>query len=338
MFRDVSGRDGIAAVLAPAQREPRGGDVRKPAVRRGMGAAGGGAHDELWQVDSRVAREVRGPCPAREHDPVGSYLPVLGLHATHPAACRFDGADRAVLGDRHPEPVHRARQRRHRDERLPPPVARGQHPPDPPPLHAGNRLARLRRREHSRVELMLSCEFVPLFELGKLPLVLRQIHAAGCGEREVLLPGLLGETPPDPVRLHHDRQLVPVPPLLAHPAPVAARLLACDPPLFDERDLCAPSCQEPGVEVPMTPAPITATSTASGSGSENATGVDSEIIGMRHLHRTTAFEPRRSIAEFRSSAIDSLPKDLYPPSADDKGAIHAGVIRAPLSHQERGLG
>ena len=34
------------------------------------------------------------------------------------------------------------------------------------------------------------------------------------------------------------------------------------------------------VDVPTTPAPITATSTASGSGSENVIGVDSEIIGM----------------------------------------------------------
>ena len=38
------------------------------------------------------------------------------------------------------------------------------------------------------------------------------------------------------------------------------------------------------METPTTPAPITATSTASGKGSENAIGVASEIIGMVAPH------------------------------------------------------
>ena len=128
---------------------------------------------------------------------------------------------------------------------------------------------------------MLPGKVAPLLELGELPLVLRQVHAARGGELEVPLSGLLRESPPDPVRLHHDGQLVAVAPLLAHPAPVAARLLARDPPLLDQRDLRAVPREEPGGRG------------ADDAGADHrdvdgvgqrigewAIGVDSEIIGI----------------------------------------------------------
>ena len=59
----------------------------------------------------------------------------------------------------------------------------------------------------------------------------------GAGEDSYnVWPAFLGQALPDPVGLHHDRQLGAVAALLPDPAPVAAGLLAGDPALLAQQD------------------------------------------------------------------------------------------------------
>jgi hypothetical protein len=87
---------------------------------------------------------------------------------------------------------------------------------------------------------------VPAFILGQLALALRQIDAARWRKAQVFLACAARQIPPDPVRLHYDRELRLVAALLTHPTPVTTRLLARNPTLLAEQYFRALFRQEPG--------------------------------------------------------------------------------------------
>ena len=84
---------------------------------------------------------------------------------------------------------------------------------------------------------MLLRELVPAFVLCHFGFGLRQVGATRWCKGEIFLSGFGRQLPPDPIRFHHDRELRPVPALLTHPTPVAARLLACHPAFFAQQNL-----------------------------------------------------------------------------------------------------
>jgi len=61
------------------------------------------------------------------------------------------------------------------------------------------------------------------------------------------------EAAPDAIGLHHERELVGIPPLLADEAPVLARLLAVDRGTFRDGDAHAPPGEEVGGRAPDDP-------------------------------------------------------------------------------------
>ena len=243
---EVTDRDGVPAV-GPAPEAKAGGVHRRAlASSHRVGSAHRRADGELRQVEAEVRGEVRGPRAAREHHRLRTGPPPLRVDRGDPSRLRLDGAHGAVLDDGRAEPAGRAGERRHRDERLRPAVARGEDSSRPPAIQIGGERLDFLRGQETRIELVARRHLAPFLPAGHLVGAGGDVEASACGESEVTLSGLLGESPPDPVRLHDDRELRGVPPLLPNPSPVPARLLPGHPPLLEHRDPDAALGEEVG--------------------------------------------------------------------------------------------
>ena len=108
--------------------------------------------------------------------------------------------------------------------------------------------------QQARVNLMRAGMFGPVLKPLHLAVGLGQIQDAGLPEPKAIAK-LGGELFPDGKAFHHDRQLARVPALLAHPAPVAARLFARDAALFAQGDGQTLLPQEPRRHHPDDAAP-----------------------------------------------------------------------------------
>ena len=147
----------------------------------------------------------------------------------------------------------------------------------------------------------------------KLRVILREVERSALRETDVA--EFRAQLQPQPQAAHHQRQLDRRSALLAHPAPVASRLLAGDPPLLEERDAKAFARQEirgraaddaaaddrdvddAGQDVRIAPRPLV-----------GETRVDLLFAGLQNVwafagQRTDLFFPRSRIYPVRGLAV-----------------------------------
>ncbi len=180
------------------------------------------------------AKEPR-PGAAGKHDPVAGDPPFLRDHRGNPAARGFDAAHRAARQDRGtPAPRHLG-DRGCGVLRLGLAVARRKEAAGPVAAEPRQQFGRLGAGQQTGVELVLPCMVEPGFELAQFGRGLRQIHDAGLAKAGLGLDPLVHPLP-QPQALDDQRQFARIAPHLAAPAPIAARLLAGDVPLFAQRD------------------------------------------------------------------------------------------------------
>ena len=149
--------------------------------------------------------------------------------------CVLQPARGAALMDGHAVLACGGRERRHGHRRLGAPVARRVQAADPFLGIAGQALGDLGRRQDGRVDLHLARRCGPSLPAGQLVLALGQEQHAGAAEAGIDT-GVVLHVLPQPQRLAGQRNLLTRTALLAAPAPIAARLLAADMALLDQRD------------------------------------------------------------------------------------------------------
>ena len=94
--RVAGDREGVAAVPAPGQRDPRGVERVGPFGARADGEDRG-AHRGLGEADAELAAEGGGPGPAGEHHAAGADRSGLGDDAGDPAGLELEAAGGAGL-------------------------------------------------------------------------------------------------------------------------------------------------------------------------------------------------------------------------------------------------
>jgi hypothetical protein len=169
----------------------------------------------------------------------------LGHHADHRAARRFQRPHGAVGQDPGAQALRRRGDRRRRLGRFGASVARRQQARLPAPPGPGQSPRDLGRGQQPAVDLMLPGDLEPVLEAGQLLVAVAEVEHAALMPADVGLQLPL-QPAPDAQGFHDRRHLGRVAALLAHEAPVAARLLARDTALLAERDGYAPLGQEIG--------------------------------------------------------------------------------------------
>ena len=114
----------VAAVLTTPDRDLAENRAAFVEVRRRRGARDSGARTQLRQVHAEVAEKARRPRAGRADDRVGAHATVFGDDAGDAACRHVERAHRAVFANRAAARLQRARERRHRLERLGAAVAR----------------------------------------------------------------------------------------------------------------------------------------------------------------------------------------------------------------------
>jgi hypothetical protein len=99
----------------------------------------------------------------------------------------------------------------------------------------GHQSSDLIRPDHARVELIRSRVLQPGFPLGDVGVGLAEVHDPG-GTEAGFATDRLVHSLPEPEALDDQRQLARIPPHLAAPAPIPARLLAGDFTFFAQHD------------------------------------------------------------------------------------------------------
>ena len=185
--RDVEGhgaaaRDGVAAVLAAAERGAGRADGALGDQRRHRGALHRCLDLELRQFEAEVAQEQRRPGAAGQHHGAACDRPLLGDHAGDLARLRLERAHRAALMNacaraprpRAPAPAPRASDSARAS------LGREQGALEAPLALAQQRV-RLGRRQQARVELVLARVRQPVFEARELGVGLRDVGDAALG-------------------------------------------------------------------------------------------------------------------------------------------------------------
>ena len=181
---------------------------------------------QIWgRKRPKVAREPARPGARRADHRLGFDFAALGRDARDGPPLGLDREHGAVLVEGGAQALGRAADGGRRLVGLGLAVARRIEAADGARPDAGDKVLDLLAVEGSRIELMLAGRLDPALELGHARLVVAQHQVAALDPFDVGLDlGL--EAAPDAVALHHQRDLGRVAALLAHEAPVAARLLA----------------------------------------------------------------------------------------------------------------
>ncbi len=225
------GRYGVAAIhpLAKAEQPARGGDFRAAFER--LGPHDRCQHFQLRQLDAEIAAEQPAPRTAGEHDGIAGDAALFGDRRRHASARGLDAAHRALGDDRGAMAPRRLGDRRGRPLRFGLAVAGGVERAGPGAGQTGHQLLRFAPADDTGIELILAGMVEPGFELGQLGLRLGEIHDPGLAKAGLGLDHLVHALP-QPQALDDQRDLARIPPHLAAPAPIAARLLAGDVPLL----------------------------------------------------------------------------------------------------------
>ena len=242
----VAHGNGITAIDPAPHREARRAEIAVHHVRRLGGGERRPPHAHLRQVDAMTPAEQRRPHAARAQHTLRLDGALLGDHRVDPAALHLDTAGGAILMDGSAAPTGRFRNRRRGLRGLRTPVTRRVQPADPFLGRARRHGARFGRAEDMAVDLLLACHVRPAFPARDIGRVLGHVKNAGAAESG-FRTDLLVQRAPGLERVFDQRQFRPVTRGLAHPAPIAARLLAGDPAFLDERDRQALLCQKIGL-------------------------------------------------------------------------------------------
>src|SRR6266446_1004344 len=259
------GGNSVAAVhpLAKAEETARGGDLRPPF--EGLGPHYRGQDLELRKIYAEIAAKEPRPGAPGEDDRIASDPPPFGNYRRHPAGRRLEAAHGATRNDRGTRPPRRLGDRWRRPLRLGLAVAGGVESAGPGAGQTRHQLRRFASVDDAGVELILAGMMEPGFKLAELGLRLGQIHDPGLAKAGLGFDQLVHSLP-QPQALDDQRELAGIAPHLATPAPVAARLLAGDVPLFAEDDANALLCEE-----------------QSGAGTDDP-AADDHDIGARRQH------------------------------------------------------
>lgn len=229
---EVGGRQRVAPVLPPPEREPPVRRVAREDLRQWPRCRHRRLHRKLRDLDPVVAQEKRRPRPARHDDLRAGNAPRFRHHARHAPRLEVERAHRAALDDHRPPRLGHPRERGHRRPGFGPGIRRRPEPADPPRRLPRHQLRHLGPRQHPRVEPMRPRVRHPPLEPRKLGLGPREIENPGPPQAH-RLSGFRGQRLPMPLRLAHDRDLGRIPPLAADPPPVPRGLLPRDPPLLE---------------------------------------------------------------------------------------------------------
>ena len=232
----VAVRDRVAAVGAAADRDRGRPGLAREQLRRRRRARDRVEHRQLRHADAERAAEEPRPGAGRADDGARRDAAVLRDDARDAPGRGLDAAHRRAAHDaRAGAPAApRAIARVARDGSARPSLARVERAG--PALAGGEHGLEFRGRAMiARVEPVLARDGEPLAERCKLRLVLRKVERAALAESDVLAE-LRRQLLPEPQALHHQRQLDRRAALLAHPAPVAARLLAADAAFLEHGD------------------------------------------------------------------------------------------------------
>src|SRR6185503_8701005 len=234
MPRCMSVRHRVATVGAAADRNSVRPSLAVEELRRRRKARDRILHGQLRHLDAERAAEKPRPDAGRADDGARSDTAMLS-HDSGDAPCRvLDAAHGATADDARARARRAAGDRSPRPRRLRAPVARRVERAREA-LAGGKDVLELAAGDDLRVEPVLARDVEPGSELREILVGLCEVESAALPEADILAK-LRRQLLPEPEALHHERQLERCAALLAHPAPVAPRLLAGDAALLEQRD------------------------------------------------------------------------------------------------------